>query len=403
MVELIVVYDGISPDHVLSVDSVLGKPSNNKIPIIFYFTKEKSGVGPGAARNLGIKFAKGKYITFVDDDDEIIINYPKLIKLLDSSDAPLIISDFSHTNESFSRKYNESEKINATEFIKRLDLQKKVLNHCTGLLVSKSLFVKNLIYFPEIRLVEDLVFATKMISLEVDILLTNTFRYEYKLQPYSTKNLIDKQTFNCVNKAIYELIDHKKTLSSQYIIEYIDEKILFLKFLAKARSPLVLLSKKNKHSSLLEILYKLWQILFDRKNLGISLKMMWNGLILCISVRNSTLKISKKIDKEKSIIVFYCSGALTKIWKDLFLNLGYKQIYVVDDIFFDDSDVYSLAGLLEFIEKKTVDYYINFIITNLNHETVKKIEKNISELFGFKNLNYKIFFLKNIINSDSKF
>jgi hypothetical protein len=65
--------------------------------------------------------------------------------------------------------------------------------------------------------------------------------------------------------------------------------------------------------------------------------------------------------------------------------------------------VYSLAGLLEFIEKKTVNYYINFIITNLNHETVKKIEKNISELFGFKNLNYKIFFLKNIINSDSQF
>ena len=120
--------------------------------------------------------------------------------------------------------------------------------------------------------------------------------------------------------------------------------------------------------------------------------MIWNGLLLCISVRNSTLKISKKIDKEKSIIIFYCSGALTKIWKDLFFNLGYKQIYVVDDIFFDDSNVFSLAGLLEFIKKKYDASSYNFIIANLNHETVKKIEKNISEKLGYKNLNYKIFF-----------
>jgi glycosyltransferase involved in cell wall biosynthesis len=109
---LVIIYDGVSPDHVLSVDSVLGKPSNNKIPILFYFTKEKSGIGPGGARNLGIKFAKGKYITFVDDDDEISINYSKLIKLLDSSDIPLIVGEFSHKNECFSRKYNESEKKN---------------------------------------------------------------------------------------------------------------------------------------------------------------------------------------------------------------------------------------------------------------------------------------------------
>ncbi|BAZ10116.1 family 2 glycosyl transferase [Calothrix sp. NIES-4071] len=72
--EIIVVDDGSTDDTIKIL-----KPYQRRIKIL-----QQANKGPGAARNLGIKHAKGKYIAFLDSDDEwffwTLANYEKLIR-----------------------------------------------------------------------------------------------------------------------------------------------------------------------------------------------------------------------------------------------------------------------------------------------------------------------------------
>ena len=62
--EIIFVDNGSTDDSTLIISDYCSKQKNH---FLFNCTK----VGPGAARNEGINFAKGEYISFLDVDDEI--------------------------------------------------------------------------------------------------------------------------------------------------------------------------------------------------------------------------------------------------------------------------------------------------------------------------------------------
>lgn len=54
----------------------------------------KDNEGPSAARNLGIREAKGTYISFIDSDDEVVpALYEKVIELASHSDADMFLWD----------------------------------------------------------------------------------------------------------------------------------------------------------------------------------------------------------------------------------------------------------------------------------------------------------------------
>jgi teichuronic acid biosynthesis glycosyltransferase TuaG len=61
--EVIVIYDDSDPNEIDFVKEILKKIRNKKLII------NKKILGPGLSRNLGIKIAKGKYISFCDADD----------------------------------------------------------------------------------------------------------------------------------------------------------------------------------------------------------------------------------------------------------------------------------------------------------------------------------------------
>lgn len=90
-IELILVDDG-SPDRCGDMcDQYRIKDSRIKV-----IHKENGGLSD--ARNAGIKFAKGKYITFIDSDDWISNNYIEILyDLLVSKDADISVCNFIRT------------------------------------------------------------------------------------------------------------------------------------------------------------------------------------------------------------------------------------------------------------------------------------------------------------------
>lgn len=77
--EIIVINDGSTDDTQIKLDA-LSQQYN------FIHTYQIKNSGVSAARNIGIKYAQGKYITFVDSDDYVDKNYvSKIIKSISSN------------------------------------------------------------------------------------------------------------------------------------------------------------------------------------------------------------------------------------------------------------------------------------------------------------------------------
>lgn len=86
--EVIIVNDG-TPDNSQSIIDEYVDKYKNVIPII----KENGGLS--SARNVGLNLAKGKYIWFIDSDDEIKQNcLAGIIKRLDDSDSDILTINY---------------------------------------------------------------------------------------------------------------------------------------------------------------------------------------------------------------------------------------------------------------------------------------------------------------------
>ncbi|MBR2784467.1 MAG: glycosyltransferase family 2 protein [Clostridia bacterium] len=92
-VEIIVINDGSKGN----TDEII--QSYSDISFIRYIKQENRG--RGATRNLGIREAKGRYITFVDSDDYINENmYYDMFLEIDANDRDLVICDVESVDES---------------------------------------------------------------------------------------------------------------------------------------------------------------------------------------------------------------------------------------------------------------------------------------------------------------
>lgn len=137
-IEIIIVNDG-STDNTINICNKFKKNNDNILLI------NKENEGPSIARKLGVENAKGEYISFIDSDDYIDINfYEKLINMLEHTSSDIAECGYRFVDEN--KKIIKESQIKyeiiegENNCINNYIRQKNTTNYLCNKLFKKELF-----------------------------------------------------------------------------------------------------------------------------------------------------------------------------------------------------------------------------------------------------------------------
>lgn len=137
--EIIVVDDGSKTDMSVLLNN-LYKDNSDSPEGYIYIRQENQGIS--AARNKGLRIARGEYIQFVDADDLIIAHhYEHCIKVLRSEKPDVVSFGFSRKMRGFI-KYNDSTLQNGADYMSRHKMYGPVWCYLFRRFLSDGLYFK---------------------------------------------------------------------------------------------------------------------------------------------------------------------------------------------------------------------------------------------------------------------
>ena len=219
----IIIIDDASTDNTLEMIKKW-----NLLNISFFSLALNSG--PSAARNIGIKHAKGEYIYFLDADDAIQINtFSKLYKAAKKENYDMVFADAKKIEEKKDQSTNTFFFNKSTIFYKKNilhELKKRFydplfyggLIGCVGRLIKRSILIKNKVFFNEkLRITEDETFSWAILAYvkkakyikeklysyyinpNVKTAVAVGFRYRLSISKYKLISKVVKKTFKKFN------------------------------------------------------------------------------------------------------------------------------------------------------------------------------------------------------------
>lgn len=211
--EVIIVNDG-TPDNAIEI----AQKFVDKDPRFFIVSQSNKGLG--AARNTGLKYAKGKFISCIDSDDTIQPTMLKnMLTAIISNDADISICEVDNPvskNGNITHSlgtYKLSGRSSTITGIEALELQLNyiepiIFNSVCFKLIKASLFKENYIRFPEnYRFSED--------------------------TPTSVALFLHSKTVALVREPLYNYIHEGESLTSSYSLNKAEDLILNIKEISK--------------------------------------------------------------------------------------------------------------------------------------------------------------------------
>lgn len=173
--EVIIVDDG-TPDRSMELVSEYTKLFTN----VTIITQENKGLGE--ARNSGVKFAKGKYLWFVDSDDWLVENaIYNIINLLDLYKPDILAIDYIYSTgeKSAIKNYAKSGHIYTGKDYLNINY---VQNPVQYYVISSSFYITNSLNFKKGIYHEDSLFTPKALFFANSVMFYNQPCYIYNVR-----------------------------------------------------------------------------------------------------------------------------------------------------------------------------------------------------------------------------
>ena len=180
--EIILINDGSTDNTQFILDEI--KVTDKNVVVI---NQENKGVS--AARNIGLRNAKGKYISFVDSDDSILEEYyTKMVApLKEDLSLDLVICDYSSSGLSKEDILNISINNIYEEGLKSKGSFEKLRGYIWNKIYKRNILVdNNIIFDEEVRFCEDLGFNLIYLKYIKNVKIIPEKLYRYDIQTTDT-------------------------------------------------------------------------------------------------------------------------------------------------------------------------------------------------------------------------
>ena len=259
--ELILVDDGSTDKSGLICDEYAQKDSRIKV-------YHKVNEGLGLTRKYGFERSTGQYVTFIDSDDSVLLNYlESLYFVADKNEADLVVSGYIKTDElgreiftsvlkeeSFSG--SDVKNILLSRFIGSLpDKQDSIFTTAWGKLYLRNTLAVNHVEFYSERVIqsEDLAFQFDALPHFKSAYVIQYSGYKYRTNTSSLSLKYKPNRFDEVKKVYRYTLNKITELRLPADAKYRADKMLFVQILSCLKQENTSISKKNIYACLKRI------------------------------------------------------------------------------------------------------------------------------------------------------
>lgn len=268
-IEYIFINDA-STDGSLSVLNSLLKNYPNKHSRIINL--EKNG-GISNARNIGLKYAKGEYVTHCDSDDWVDANmYSTLYQLANKYDADIVTCNFIDEYGNYCKIHSQPYSTNMEENIRRL-LNGDIFPSLWASIIKRELISTHNLSFPkDLNMGEDLLFNVQVYLYANKIIHDASQFYHYR---HSESSVCVRKTRKSIDSDIAIAGHIEAFLNTRGFSQVFRKEISYRKFISKL-ALIINFNNKRAYKEWLQIYPETHQDILSFSNIEIKLRyMLW--------------------------------------------------------------------------------------------------------------------------------